>query len=94
MGGTTVKDAAKLPKDLLADEKHTGFSGEKAYIATTVGHDGVLERRSSNAGTRVARPAQRVVVARRRLQAIRLRSGSPPRGANAPPNSPLEGACI
>ena len=40
--GTTVKDAAKLPKDLLADEKHTGFHGEKAYIATTVGHDCVL----------------------------------------------------
>jgi hypothetical protein len=40
--GTTVKDAAKLPKDLLADEKHTGFNGEKAYIATTVGNDCVL----------------------------------------------------
>jgi hypothetical protein len=40
--GTTVKDSAKLPKDLLADEKHTGFNGEKAYIATTVGNDCVL----------------------------------------------------
>jgi hypothetical protein len=40
--GTTVKDAAKLPKDLLADEKHTGFNGEKAYMATTVGNDCVL----------------------------------------------------
>lgn len=40
--GTTVKDAAKLPQDVLADEKHTGFNGEKAYIATTVGNDCVL----------------------------------------------------
>lgn len=40
--GTTVKDPAKLPKDLLADEKHTCFNGEKAYIATTVGNDCVL----------------------------------------------------
>lgn len=40
--GTTVKDADKLPKDLLADEKHTCFNGEKAYIATTVGDDCVL----------------------------------------------------
>jgi hypothetical protein len=40
--GTTVKDADRLPKDLLADEKHTCFNGEKAYIATTVGDDCVL----------------------------------------------------
>jgi hypothetical protein len=40
--GTTVKVADKLPQDLLADEKHTRFNGEKAYLATTVGHDCVL----------------------------------------------------
>ncbi len=40
--GTTVKQADKLPKDLLADEKHTRFNGDKAYIATTVGQDCVL----------------------------------------------------
>jgi hypothetical protein len=40
--GTTVKAAEKLPKDLLADEKHTRFNGDKAYIATTVGQDCVL----------------------------------------------------
>jgi len=40
--GTTVKEAEKLPKDLLADEKHTRFNGDKAYIATTVGQDCVL----------------------------------------------------
>jgi hypothetical protein len=40
--GTTIKDPKHLPKDLLADEKHTHFNGEKAYIATTVGNDCVL----------------------------------------------------
>lgn len=40
--GTTIKDPQRLPKDLLADEKHTHFNGEKAYIATTVGSDCVL----------------------------------------------------
>lgn len=40
--GTTVKDPDKLPTHLLADEKHTRFNGEKAYIATTVGEDCVL----------------------------------------------------
>jgi len=37
--GTTVKDPAKLPTDLGADEKHSRISGEKVYIATTVGQD-------------------------------------------------------
>jgi hypothetical protein len=36
--GTTVKQADKLPDDLLADEKHTRLNGEKIYIATTVGN--------------------------------------------------------
>lgn len=40
--GTTIKEPQQLPKDLLADEKHTRFNGDKAYIATTVGHDCVL----------------------------------------------------
>jgi hypothetical protein len=40
--GTTVKQADKLPQDLLADEKHTRLNGEKVYIATTVGNDCVL----------------------------------------------------
>jgi len=38
----TVKDLGKLPKDLLADEKHVYLNGEKAYIATTVAQDCVL----------------------------------------------------
>ena len=40
--GTTIKSADKLPKNLLADEKHTRFNGKKAYIATTVADDCVL----------------------------------------------------
>ena len=40
--GTVVKNPEQLPSDLLADEKHVHFNGEKAYIATTVGGDCVL----------------------------------------------------
>jgi len=39
---TVVKDPALLPENLLADEKHTHFNGEKGYIATTVGANCVL----------------------------------------------------
>lgn len=35
--GTTVKSSEKLPKHLIADEKHTKICGEKNYLATTVG---------------------------------------------------------
>lgn len=40
--GTTVKDPESLPKDIVADEKHTKCGGEKAYVATTVGKGCVL----------------------------------------------------
>jgi len=40
--GTTVKQPENMPQHLLADEKHTHFQGEKAYIATTVANDCVL----------------------------------------------------
>jgi hypothetical protein len=40
--GTTVKKPERLPEHLLADEKHTRWNGEKAYIATTVAEDCVL----------------------------------------------------
>ena len=40
--GTTVKHPEDLPKDLLADEKHTRHGGEKVYVATTVGNDCIL----------------------------------------------------
>lgn len=39
---TTIKNPEKLPKNLLADEKHVHFNGKKAYIATTVAEDCVL----------------------------------------------------
>jgi len=40
--GSTVKEKDKMPKDLLADEKHAKAHGEKWYVATTVAHDCVL----------------------------------------------------
>jgi len=40
--GTTIKDPERLPNHLLADEKHTNWNGERAYIATTVADDCVL----------------------------------------------------
>ncbi|MCB9140359.1 MAG: hypothetical protein H6642_18645 [Caldilineaceae bacterium] len=40
--GTVVKDTEQMPTDLLADEKHVHFNGEKGYIAMTVGADCVL----------------------------------------------------
>lgn len=40
--GTTIKNPELLPDHLLADEKHTRWNGERAYIATTVGADCVL----------------------------------------------------
>jgi hypothetical protein len=42
IAGTTVKDAARLPDHLSADEKHTRIKGEKAYTATTVGEGCIL----------------------------------------------------
>ena len=40
--GTTVKSAEALPKDLVADEKHTKQGGQKVYIAVTVGMGCIL----------------------------------------------------
>lgn len=40
--GTTVKTAACLPKDLVADEKHTRLDGKKIYLATTAGRECIL----------------------------------------------------
>src|SRR5438132_13851460 len=34
--GTTVKNPERLPKDLVADEKHSWLQGERVYIDTTV----------------------------------------------------------
>ena len=40
--GTTVKTAAHLPPDLVADEKHSWLKGERVYLATTVARDCLL----------------------------------------------------
>ncbi len=40
--GTTLKDPSDLPKDVLADEKHSKENGDKIYIATTVADDCIL----------------------------------------------------
>jgi hypothetical protein len=35
--GTTVRDPARLPEHLAADEHHADWAGQKGYLATTVG---------------------------------------------------------
>jgi hypothetical protein len=35
--GTTVRDTARLPEHLAADEHHADWAGQKGYVATTVG---------------------------------------------------------
>jgi hypothetical protein len=35
--GTTVRDPARLPVHLAADEHHADWAGQKGYVATTVG---------------------------------------------------------
>ncbi len=50
--GTTVKDPNRLPVHLLADEKHTRFNGDKAYVTTTVARECILGvGLADNAGT-------------------------------------------
>src|SRR3954469_2949165 len=40
--GTTVRDPARLPEHLAADEHHADWAGEKGYVAMTVGGGCVL----------------------------------------------------
>src|SRR4051794_13459309 len=40
--GTTVRDPARLPAHLAADEHHADWAGQKGYVATTVGGGCVL----------------------------------------------------
>jgi hypothetical protein len=40
--GTTVKSPEQLPKDLVANEKHSWLKGERVYIATTAAKDCIL----------------------------------------------------
>lgn len=51
--GTTVKDASKLPQDVVADEKHSRLQGQKIYIPTTVAQECILGVDiTDNAGTK------------------------------------------
>jgi hypothetical protein len=40
--GTTVRDPARLPEHLAADEHHADWAGQKGYVATTVGEGCIL----------------------------------------------------
>lgn len=40
--GTTGTTPERLPKDLVADEKHSWWKGERVYIATTAAQDCIL----------------------------------------------------
>jgi hypothetical protein len=40
--GTTVKPPERLPKDRVADAKHSWLKGERVDIATTAAPDGIL----------------------------------------------------
>jgi hypothetical protein len=40
--GTTVRDPARLPAHLAADEHHADWAGRKGYVATTVGDGCIL----------------------------------------------------
>ena len=40
--GTTVKNPVNLPKDVVADEKHSKRKGEKVYVLMTVGNGVIL----------------------------------------------------
>lgn len=40
--GSTVKSTDKLPKHIVADEKHTRLKGEKVYVPTTVADGCIL----------------------------------------------------
>lgn len=54
--GTTVAHPENLPRDLVADEKHTRLAGEKAYVAMTAGDGCIL-------GASVAREASEEALA-------------------------------
>ena len=47
--GTTVRDAARLPAHLAADEHHVDWAGEKGYVATTAGGGCMLGAALTNA---------------------------------------------
>jgi len=69
--GTTVKSPEQLPKDLVADEKHSWLKGERVYIATTAANDCILGASVATSASQVdlenaygvfAREAQALIV--------------------------------
>ena len=52
--GTTVKTPEALPRDLVADEKHSRLVGEKVYIATTAGGECILGASVANSASEAA----------------------------------------
>ena len=52
--GTTVKMPARLPQDLVADEKHSRLNGDKIYIATTAGEECILGASVANSASESA----------------------------------------
>ena len=51
--GTTVKEANKLPENVVADEKHSRLQGQKVYIPTTIAQECILGADiADNAGTK------------------------------------------
>ena len=77
--GTTVRNAEALPKDLVADEKHSEISAKPAYIATTVGGDCILGAAlSPTASEEALRPAY----AQFRYEALNLAPDYQPQTVN------------
>ena len=52
--GTTVKKPESLPRDLLADEKHTRLQGDKHYIAMTVAQECILGAEMTDSASEAA----------------------------------------
>jgi len=51
--GSTVRGNASVPKDIVADEKHTHLQGEKAYIATISAKECILCAGVTNAADEI-----------------------------------------
>ena len=59
--GTTIKTPERLPKDLVADEKHSWLKGERVYIATTAATDCILGASVAVSYTHLTLPTNREV---------------------------------
>jgi len=59
--GTTVRKPCDLPAHLAADEKHSRLTGQKVYVATTVGNECILSASvAENAGEEALTEAYQV----------------------------------